>query len=82
MQLEYFQMVDRITDLDVAGIATDHCVRATVLDAVDAGYEVTVLTVGPTRRIRYDTATSTSAARTAATQSSASASGTSSGMGA
>lgn len=30
--------------LTVVGLATDHCVRATVLDAVDAGYEVTVLT--------------------------------------
>ena len=28
----------------MVGIATDHCVRATVLDALDAGYEVTVLT--------------------------------------
>ena len=35
------QGVDAIT---VVGIATDHCVRATVLDALDAGYEVTVLT--------------------------------------
>ena len=33
-----------IDALDVCGIATDHCVRATVLDALDAGYEVTVLT--------------------------------------
>lgn len=33
-----------ITDLDVAGIATDHCVRATVLDALHAGYNVRVLT--------------------------------------
>lgn len=33
-----------ITDLDVVGIATDHCVRATVLDALHAGYNVRVLT--------------------------------------
>ena len=33
-----------IDAVDVCGIATDHCVRATVLDALDAGYEVTVLT--------------------------------------
>ena len=28
----------------VVGLATDHCVRATVLDALEAGYEVTVRT--------------------------------------
>lgn len=33
--------VERIT---VVGIATDHCVRATAIDASDAGYEVRVLT--------------------------------------
>ena len=33
--------IERIT---VVGIATDHCVRATALDASDAGYEVRVLT--------------------------------------
>ncbi|HEY4536097.1 MAG TPA: isochorismatase family protein [Enteractinococcus sp.] len=30
--------------ITVVGIATDHCVRATALDASDAGYEVRVLT--------------------------------------
>ena len=31
-------------DVDVVGLATDHCVRATALDAADAGFEVSVLT--------------------------------------
>lgn len=33
-----------ITDVDVCGIATDHCVRATVLDAAREGFAATVLT--------------------------------------
>lgn len=33
-----------VTDVDVCGIATDHCVRATALDAVAAGFSVRVLT--------------------------------------
>lgn len=32
-----------ITDLDVGGIATDHCVRATVLDALREGFTVRLL---------------------------------------
>ena len=41
-----------VTEVDVVGIATDHCVRATVLDALAAGLDVTVLSeliagVGP-----------------------------------
>lgn len=32
-----------VTDLDVCGIATDHCVRATVLDAADEGFAVRLL---------------------------------------
>jgi nicotinamidase/pyrazinamidase len=32
-----------ITTLDVCGIATDHCVRATVLDAVTQGFTVRLL---------------------------------------
>ncbi|MDY6055707.1 isochorismatase family protein [Micrococcus sp.] len=33
-----------IEAITVVGIATDHCVRATVLDGLEAGYEVTVRT--------------------------------------
>jgi nicotinamidase/pyrazinamidase len=32
-----------ITDLDICGIATDHCVRATALDGVKEGFAVRVL---------------------------------------
>jgi nicotinamidase/pyrazinamidase len=32
-----------VTSVDVVGIATDHCVRATALDAVAAGFATTVL---------------------------------------
>ena len=31
-----------VTDVEVVGIATDHCVRATALDAVGAGFATTV----------------------------------------
>jgi len=33
-----------VTEIDVVGLATDHCVRATVLDALTAGFTVNVLT--------------------------------------
>ncbi len=33
----------RVDSVDVVGIATDHCVRATALDAVQAGLDTTVL---------------------------------------
>jgi nicotinamidase/pyrazinamidase len=37
-------LADRgVTEVDVVGIATDHCVRATALDAAAAGLQVTVL---------------------------------------
>lgn len=32
-----------VTELDVGGLATDYCVRATVLDAMSRGFRVTVL---------------------------------------
>jgi nicotinamidase/pyrazinamidase len=32
-----------VTEVDVVGIATDHCVRATALDAAREGFETTVL---------------------------------------
>ena len=32
-----------MTAVDIAGIATDHCVRATALDAVQAGFTTRVL---------------------------------------
>jgi nicotinamidase/pyrazinamidase len=35
-----FRAVDRV---DIVGIATDHCVRATALDAVGEGFDTTVL---------------------------------------
>ena len=33
----------QVTHVDVCGIATDHCVRATALDAAKEGFETTVL---------------------------------------
>ena len=33
-----------VTDVDVCGIATDYCVRATALDAKESGFSTTVLT--------------------------------------
>jgi nicotinamidase/pyrazinamidase len=33
-----------VTEVDVCGIATDHCVRATALDSASAGFDTRVLT--------------------------------------
>ncbi|TIC81968.1 isochorismatase family protein [Nocardioides sp. GY 10127] len=33
-----------VTEVEICGLATDHCVRATALDAVDAGFRTRVLT--------------------------------------
>src|SRR5256885_9233737 len=43
-----------VTDVDVVGIATDHCVRATALDAARAGFATTVL-LGPTAGVAQST---------------------------
>ncbi|MCA1984172.1 nicotinamidase [Nocardioides nematodiphilus] len=42
--LETWLRAHRITEVDVCGIATDHCVRATALDARRAGFRTRVLT--------------------------------------
>jgi nicotinamidase/pyrazinamidase len=39
----YLRRLD-VTDVDVVGIATDHCVRATALDAAHLGWRTRVLT--------------------------------------
>lgn len=41
--LEQWLREHDVTDVDVVGIATDHCVRATALDAARAGLRTTVL---------------------------------------
>ena len=47
-----------ITDVEVVGLALDHCVRATALDAVKEGFTTKVL-VGLTASVASDTAVST-----------------------
>lgn len=41
--LEEWLREREVTDVDVVGIATDHCVRATALDAAKAGFRTRVL---------------------------------------
>lgn len=41
--LEDWLRAHKITDVDVIGIATDHCVKATAIDAARAGFATTVL---------------------------------------
>ena len=43
-RLESWLRAHGVTEVDVCGLATDHCVRATALDAVRAGFDTTVLT--------------------------------------
>lgn len=43
ISLEDFLNEHEVTSVDVCGIATDHCVKATALDAAGAGFETTVL---------------------------------------
>ena len=41
--LEAVLKTNGVTEVDVVGIATDHCVKATAQDALNAGFDVTVL---------------------------------------
>jgi nicotinamidase/pyrazinamidase len=50
-----------VTSVDIAGIATDYCVRATAADAVRAGFATTVL-VGLTAAVHPETASAALAA--------------------
>jgi nicotinamidase/pyrazinamidase len=46
-----------VTEVEIAGLATDHCVRATALDAVTEGFPTTVL-IGLTAGVRPETTAS------------------------
>jgi nicotinamidase/pyrazinamidase len=46
----------QVTDVDVAGLATDYCVQATALDAAAAGFATTVL-IGLTAGVAESTTT-------------------------
>lgn len=43
-ELEHWLQARGVDEVDVVGIATDHCVRATALDAARAGFATRVLT--------------------------------------
>ena len=43
VSLDEWLRENEVEDVVVVGIATEHCVRATALDAVNAGYNTTVL---------------------------------------
>ena len=43
ISLEDFLKEHDVTEVDVCGIATDHCVKATANDAFEAGFDTTVL---------------------------------------
>lgn len=53
VSLEDFLKENEVTEVDVCGIATDHCVRATARDAFEAGFETTVL-LGMTAAVSPD----------------------------
>jgi nicotinamidase/pyrazinamidase len=57
-----------VEQVDIVGIATDHCVRATALDAVDEGFEPTVLLHLTAGVARHTTDSALSAMRTAQVQ--------------
>lgn len=42
--LDEFLKQNNIDELDICGIATSHCVKATVLDGIDLEYKVNILT--------------------------------------
>ncbi len=41
--LESFLTDNHVTEVHIVGIATDYCVKATALDAIDAGFQVNVI---------------------------------------
>lgn len=53
ISLEDFLREHDVADVDVCGIATDHCVSATARDALEAGFETTVL-LGLTAAVNLD----------------------------
>lgn len=45
-ELHNYLQEKQVTELDIVGLATDYCVKFTVLDALDHGYAVNLLTAG------------------------------------